>query len=162
MEIGFSDSMLLDGAEPSYLAILLGGRVGLKSVRVAESLLPKVPSPLEEADELFGRGEYALALSKYTQQTRIGGGAKTESHVKEGLCFAALNQSKEAVTAFEQAMSEGGEPWELIAAIQLWALKLKQKDYAEAENLFGAISVDRKSTRLNSSHSSVSRMPSSA
>ena len=35
-------------------------------------------------------------------------------------------------------------------------------DAMEKLNKFGLVEVDRKSTRLNSSHSSVSRMPSSA
>ena len=39
---------------------------------------------------------------------------------------------------------------------------LRKKDYESICNLDNDIPIDRKSTRLNSSHSSVSRMPSSA
>ena len=56
------------------------------------------------------------------------------------------------------------DDWQLI----IDALRVVQHTYNAdairigAENTYGAVLADRKSTRLNSSHSSVSRMPSSA
>ena len=43
-----------------------------------------------------------------------------------------------------------------------WFVQVLEGDEADVRSLFGVIEQDRKSTRLNSSHSEISRMPSSA
>ena len=50
----------------------------------------------------------------------------------------------------------------LVSAATLWELSLKHHQGKLPELAQSMADLDRKSTRLNSSHSSVSRMPSSA
>ena len=50
----------------------------------------------------------------------------------------------------------------LIVTLSRWEIDLKRGDVILVKYDTSTMSVDRKSTRLNSSHTDISRMPSSA
>ena len=76
----------------------------------------------------------------------------TESGILNAILYTALG-----VAAFVAAFAIVVK----LAPFQLWKEVVQEHNIAAAI-LAGAVALDRKSTRLNSSHVSLSRMPSSA
>lgn len=139
--ITFNDVMPLVGNDSSVFAVIWPAAAELKQLRVDSSLIPPAASPLEQADELFERGQYHEAISLYQQQNRQGGDAATESMCKVGLCALALNRPADAVAAFEAVIQSADERWPAVAATQYWLMQLRAKKYQEADALSSMVSV---------------------
>ena len=136
-----------------------------------------VPLALNIASALCG----ALVLCLLARTVALLPQDRTEAQRKrEGNVFAFLTNKSSWLppvlavavcglqfTFWEHATNFTGESFELLwFAIVLWQLLEYRLDEKEWRLYFSAFlygaGVDRKSTRLNSSHESVSRMPSSA
>lgn len=101
--------------------------------------LPLAPGPLERGDDLLARGQNEPALAVFQQLALTGGGPPAvvqEARFKAGKCLAELNRPEEAAAGWEQLAAEAGDRWPLLAATELWALRLRQKRWEEAEVLF--------------------------
>ena len=139
--ITFNDVMPLVGNDSSVFAVIWPAAAELKQLRVDSSLIPPAASPLEQADELYERGQFNEAITLYQQQNRLGGAAATESMCKLGLCALALNRPADAATAFEEVIQSEDERWPAVAATQYWLMQLRAKKYQEADALSSMVSV---------------------
>ena len=100
-----------------------------------------------------------------------GHGAKLQHKTERGLVKTNLKSAKEVREAFRAIRASAGADWEgcivspLITGSREWVAGLIQDVQFGPVVMFGLGGIfteDRKSTRLNSSHHVVSRMPSSA
>lgn len=104
--------------------------------------LPPVPSPLERGDDLLARRLYAEALAVFEQLVLSVGQptANQEARFKAGLCLLELNRDTDAAARWEGVAGESGDRWPLVASCQLWALRLRQKRWSDAEAVFTNLS----------------------
>jgi serine/threonine protein kinase len=102
---------------------------------------PAEPSLLEKGDELFsdGRGDEALALYQ-KQALGATGPAGQEARYKMALCHLLGARTEEALRLFEQVAGEAGNRWPVLAACQLWLLRLEQGQLEEADQVFVSLS----------------------
>jgi tetratricopeptide (TPR) repeat protein len=146
--VTFTDVVPLIGDDSAVIGLDWSGSAALVYLRVEESAIPPLASPLEKADAQFERGRNAEALQLYLEQIRGGGPVVSEACTKAGLCLVALNRPEEAARQFEQAMASTGDRWPVIAAAQLWLLRLRAKQVEQADALYAAISVRFSRERL--------------
>jgi tetratricopeptide (TPR) repeat protein len=102
---------------------------------------PAEPSLLEKGDELFseGRGDEALVLYQ-KQALGATGAAGQEARYKMALCHLLGARTEEGVRLFEQVAGETGNRWPVLAACQLWLLRLEQGQLEEADLVFQSLS----------------------
>ena len=80
--------------------------------------------------------------------------------VTRGLGFSIA--SEPPMDLLDSATLQDGNPWVVLAAL---VERAKHGDFTHMQQIFACLRAsegDRKSTRLNSSHTDISRMPSSA
>lgn len=136
----FLDPVPMTGDAGSVLGLIWPDQAALRRMQVETSILPPAASPLEKADQHFDRNQFAEALSIYAAPAPNEDVA-AEAMCKAGLCLLALNRPEEAVRTLESAMTKKGDRWPVVAAAQLWLTRLRSKQYAEADNVYAAVSV---------------------
>ncbi len=128
------------------------GPAGLRLVALEArtQLVPPAASPLERGDELFAARQFDEALEYYRRQAHqadaspAGRAFRRETLCKAGLCLAGLWRLDEAAGLFEEVATEvgqPGEPWPLLAAFQLWHLRLRQQRFDDTEQVFDALTL---------------------
>ncbi len=137
----FTDVMPLVGDDHSVLGVVWPSTAIVTYARVDGSLIPPAASPLERADDLYEYGRFADALSLYEEQVLAGGDIVAEARCKSGMCLVALNRPDDAAAEFEAVVSSSGDRWPVVAATQLWMMRLREKRYSDAEALFASVSV---------------------
>ena len=146
--LSFADIMPLVGNADSVFGLNWPLEASVTRLQVDSSLIPPAASPLERADDLFDRGYFADALAQYEEQIRIGDDVALEARCKAGMCLNVLNRQSEAATAFEDVVNSSAERWPIVAATQLWLMRLREKRYSDAEALFAAVNVRFTSDQL--------------
>lgn len=140
-EITFTDVMPLVGDAHSVFGVIWPNEAAMTHLRVDGSLIPPAASPLERADDRYDQGQFADALAQYEEQVRAGGDVVAEARCKSGMCLNAMNRPIEAGAAFEAVLNSPGDRWPVVAATQLWLMRLREKRYADADALYAAVSV---------------------
>jgi hypothetical protein len=123
------------------------GRVGLRwpagvpvaAVRVETTPLPPAPSQLEQADDLLARSRHAEALPLYERNAAPAGPVGPEATCKAGLCLIGLDRLDEAAARFEPLLASPGGRWTAVAAVHLWLVRLRQKQFAQADEVFATV-----------------------
>jgi hypothetical protein len=111
---------------------------GLTSLVLESRARAPEPSPLEEADELFGADQFEQALRMYRReadraQTPLAG---AEARYKAALCLERVNQPAEAERAYEMLGRAEGR-WAMLAEARLWRLLQDRKDFDRAAAVLG-------------------------
>ena len=136
--VEFSDAFPIS-SEGQAAGIVWPSNVAVAFFRADVQSLPPSASPLERADDLFDRTRFAEALNLYREQVRAGGDAGAEARCKEAICLLRLNRDADGSAILEEVMGLPGERWPIIAASQLWLLRLTQKKYDEADVVFATV-----------------------
>ncbi len=137
----FEDLFPLRGGSATVFGLLWPAGVGLAQLTGYHQLLPSAPSPLERGDEFFANEQFPEALAFYRAQGLTAKGQELEqARYKEGLCLVALHRGEEAAGVFEELAAQSDERWPVLAACQLWALRLQENHAAEAEAIFENLS----------------------
>ena len=107
----------------------------LRRLAVEGQALPAAASRLERADDLFGRGNALDALPLYEAFVRESDdpAARDEARCKAGLCLVRLGRGPDAAGHFEEVIAGASPRWGVIAAFQLWTVRLKAKQFEEAD-----------------------------
>lgn len=115
--------------------------VGLRQLRAARLPLPGVASPLERGDSCFDEERFGDALAAFQEQTiqAMSAEVRREATCKTGLCLLALKRHDEAAAVLESLAAQGDDRWSLLAACQLWALRLQQQRLEDAKALFVSV-----------------------
>src|SRR5262249_9671059 len=115
--------------------------VGVRHLRASAQTLPTEASPLERGDQLYDEGHYGEALGLYQEQalTAARGEVNREARCKAGLCLVQLNRPDEAANVFEPLAAEAEGRWPLLAACQLWVVRLQQHRVADTGAVFASI-----------------------
>jgi tetratricopeptide (TPR) repeat protein len=138
----FHDVMPLPATESSVFGIHWPATAGLTRLRATAQMLPPAASPLERADDLFEKGRYGDALALYQGQFAAGDLAgKQEAQYRAATCLMRLNRSDEAAQLLAALVNAEGERWPLIAACQLWLIRLRQKKFDDLDNLLTIFSA---------------------
>jgi tetratricopeptide (TPR) repeat protein len=121
-------------------------RVPLDNLAIFRRFLSAAPSPLEEADALYDRGEYDQALEKYSF---LATASKTtalrqESAYKMAMCLAGANRRREALVAFQTLAAESGDRWPVLAKLQLCVDYVTHNQFDEADIVFESLTTDYK------------------
>jgi WD40 repeat protein/tetratricopeptide (TPR) repeat protein/predicted Ser/Thr protein kinase len=146
----FFDMVPLSAAQPGVFGVHWSPGTRIERLRAQQQLQPSRRSPLESGDELFARGQFDAALENYREQSLRQSAVEVnqESRCKSALCLLNLNRLDEAATQFEQLAGEAGPRWPLMAASQLWMLRLRQNRLDEAESAFTSIEARHKFEEL--------------
>ena len=128
---------------------------------------PAPPAPLDPAS-VANAAAVAHAASPASTPTLPSPDAAVEGYqlaqlIRDLRSYQAELESQNKVLRYSQAVAEGAsERFEtLFSSVPLALMVVDDHDMVVQSNSM-AQRLDRKSTRLNSSHSAVSRMPSSA
>jgi tetratricopeptide (TPR) repeat protein len=137
----FFDAIPLHSAAAQVFGIDWPAGVGLKHLRATGQTLPEAASPLERGDQLYDEGQYPEALALYQEQAIAAprSEAGREARCKAGLCLVQMNRLDEAAALFEPLAAEVAERWPLVAACQLWLLRLQRGE--ETGPLFATLSA---------------------
>jgi tetratricopeptide (TPR) repeat protein len=140
----------LSAAQPGVFGVQWSPGTRIERLRAQQQLQPSRRSPLESGDELYAHGQFDAALEYYREQSLRQSAVEVsqESRCKTALCLLNLNRLDEAATLFEQLGGEAGPRWPLMAASQLWMLRLRQDRIDEAESVFTSIEARHKFEEL--------------
>ncbi len=139
--LAFHDPFPLSADTPGFFGVALPAGAELTRLRAWRQAVPWARSPLEQGAEDYARGRFGAALEFFQQQAArdVASDAAQEARCKAALCLVALDRRAEAADAFARLANEPGERWPLIAAVQLWQLRLRDGNWDEAYALFEAI-----------------------
>ena len=115
-----------------------------------ESLRAEVAKPLQAAQEAIKAGRGADALARVREAEAVASRSPFEVFTTDRMKGSAAMLAGDSATAL-QAFSSVVQAGRLSGPDLMWVLQA-----------LPGLALDRKSTRLNSSHSQQSRMPSSA
>ena len=107
----------------------------------------------QAAERFFKSGNYEKAIEHYSESINQNPN-NLNAYLRRAFCYSATKNYEGAIKDYSKIIEN--DP------TQLNALNSRGSAYNKLEKYDNAMKEDRKSTRLNSSHSSVSRMPSSA
>src|SRR5262249_52094389 len=126
----FQDVFPIGSSEKGAFAVLWPPGAGLGRLRGSRRTTPGEPSLLERGDMLYARGQFAEALLDYQAQAPVASDPKIaqEARCKEGLCLMGLGRYEDAEKPLEQLAASPGERWPVVAACQLWLLRLRHND----------------------------------
>ncbi len=133
--VPFEDPVPLPLDAAATLLVLCPPGTALRRLAVEGQALPAAASRLERADDLFGRGNSVEALPLYEAfaQESADPAARDEARCKAGLCLVRLGRGPDAAGHFEQVVAGASPRWGVLAAFQLWTVRLKAKQYEEAD-----------------------------
>lgn len=124
------------------------GVVASEPVRLTQLTLFKRSSssfstPLEQPDILFSARRFLEARDAYrtVALSAADDRVRQEARFKEALCLLEQKQPDEAAAILETVSTAKGERWPTIALMQLWALRLQQRNMGEADNLLELLRV---------------------
>ncbi|MFV2065419.1 MAG: tetratricopeptide repeat protein [Pirellulales bacterium] len=139
----FEDIFSLSPAKPGVFGVVWPSGVGLVRLAAARRATPERASPLEQGDELFGRGQFAEAMSRYQESVQKVRDPefRQEAQFKSALCLMNHQRQEEAAELFGQLTGQGGNRWPLLAGCRLWLLRLRQNKPQEAETIFESLSA---------------------
>ncbi|MFO0950561.1 MAG: hypothetical protein U0835_05295 [Isosphaeraceae bacterium] len=118
---------------------------------VAERQIPPAkPTLLEQGDQLYALGNLREALNRYREQQQVTPDPRDTQEVrcKEAMCLAALNDAENAAQVFEKLADESGERWPVVAACQLWLLRLRQGRRDEADLVYTNLEAKHPFTQI--------------
>jgi tetratricopeptide (TPR) repeat protein len=132
-EVVFFDLTPLAGTPADVFGVHWPAGVGLRSLRAASQTVPVKPSPSQRGDQLYEAGEYEKALAHYQEQALAAADPEVvrEARCKAGLCQVRLRRLGDAVALFEPLAAAGQGRWSLLAACQLWLVRLEQNKVVE-------------------------------
>jgi tetratricopeptide (TPR) repeat protein len=148
--VTFEDVFPIRGTESGVYGLLWPGGVRLLRLQGRSQTLPAAPSPLERGDDLTARGQFEEAIGSYREQAIASKDKETTqaARYKEGLCLVAMKREEEAAQVFEPLAAQPGTRWPVLAACQLWAIRLGQDRLADAEAIFEGLSTRHKFEKL--------------
>jgi len=125
------------------LGVQWPGGAHLVHLRASRQEIPVVASPLEQGDQMFSQGRFSEGLAFYRQQgvTAQSAEARQEARYKEGLCLLRLKRDAEAAPLFESLRAESGDVWPVVAACQLWALRLAQSRFEDVDAICDSLAA---------------------
>ncbi len=141
--VPFEDPVPLPSVASSTLAILWPPGTAIRRLRVDGQVISSAASRLERADDLYGRGKPIDALAMYETFALEASdpAVKAEARYKAGLCLVQLDRGSDAAKLFEEVTTGTSPRWGVIAAFQLWLLKLKAKQFEDAEAALAVIKI---------------------
>ncbi len=133
--VPFEDPVPLPLDATATVAVTCPAGTALRRLAVEGQALPTAASRLERADDLLGRGNPLDALPLYEGfvQESADPAARDEARCKAGLCLVRLGRGPDAAGHFEEVVAGASPRWGVIAAFQLWAVRLKAKQFEEAD-----------------------------
>lgn len=148
-ELKFVDLFPLRAVEGDAFGVIWPAGVGIVRLSAEHQTLPSSPSPLEQGDELFSRGEWEAARQFYDEQsqTDVADELQREAAYKAAQCLLQEKKETDALTRFEALQQAGGgnQKWPLRAACQIWLIRLKHKEFDKAnaalDTILSAFSV---------------------
>jgi WD40 repeat protein/tetratricopeptide (TPR) repeat protein len=132
------DLFPLAGGDPGVFAVRAAAATRFRRLRAEHQARPLQPSPLDRGDDLFNRGQLALALAVY-QERAAAADRDPEVQYKLGQCLAALDRPREALRVFEPLAVDPDQRWAMLATCQLWLLQMRLQRVAEADRTFESI-----------------------
>jgi tetratricopeptide (TPR) repeat protein len=138
----FFDVFPIRGLPAGVFAFLVPEGIRLLQARAACQELPTSGSLLEKGDDFYNQGKLSDALTCFQEQALSGGTTEAgrEARCKAGLCLLGLGRPAEAVKILEPLAVEAGDRWPLVAACQVWLLRLRQNRFDDAEAFIESIS----------------------
>jgi tetratricopeptide (TPR) repeat protein len=138
----FFDVFPIRGSPAGVFAFYVPEGVHLLHARAACQELPTSGSLLEKGDDFYDQGKLSDALACFQEQALAAGGTEAgrEARCKAGLCLLGLNRPDEAVKILEPLAIETGDRWPLVAACQVWLLRLGQNRLDDAQAFIDSIS----------------------
>lgn len=129
--------------EPGVFGLLWPAKAAVRRLIAFHQPLPVAPSPLEQGDDQFARGQFAEALAHYQAQDANAAKAvlRQEARYKQGLCLLALKRPEEAAVLLESAALGPEDHWRMLAMFRLWLLHLQQERRTEADTVFEHLAV---------------------
>jgi len=128
------DAFSMTSGPGGVLGLQWPSGVHVTHLRARRQEIPLVASPLERGDQLFSQGKFIDALDFYQRQAIVcSGEVLQEVRYKEGLCLLRLKRDAEAAALFEPLRLEAGDTWPVMAACNLWALRLQQNRFEEVD-----------------------------
>lgn len=133
----YFDSFPLAGAASGVFALRAPAGLSVRRLHFASQALPPTPSPLERADELYARGQFAEALAEYRRPelpaatTDLG----QELRYKIGNCLFRLQRFDEATPLFEELAPGNGPRWPALAAMHLWLIHMQRDQLVQMDTL---------------------------
>ena len=159
-------------ARADYARVLHQRQKHLQAQQEVDALLRLEPGNRDYlklyAAACVGLGDYESVIHLYRQLLAEGAAAGTETanlHLWLAHLLKTVGQQSEAIEEYQAAITAMpglGEAWWSLANLKTYRFSEEQIAYMRSAQAVPATVVDRKSTRLNSSHFQVSRMPSSA
>ena len=148
--MAFQDVFAIGRAEAGFFGIQWPAAVRATRLWASRQALPSAPSPLESGDKLYADGNLTDALAFYRQQAIAAREEEIRQEVrhKEGLCLLGLQRADEAAAVFERLAAARGDHWPILAACQLWLMRLSQRRLAEADAIFESLSSRYRSEQL--------------
>ena len=133
----FFDAFPLRVQEGAVFGLIWPEQARLMQLRGSIQGLPPVPSPLERGDDLYEKGHFGDALTLFQEQAVAApnGEVKQEALCKAALCLVQLNRLDDAAEVFGPVVSEEGQRWPLLAASQLFVIRLQQNKFDDLEAL---------------------------
>jgi tetratricopeptide (TPR) repeat protein len=113
-----------------------GLRVG--RLQAWQHVLAPAASPLERGDDSYARGALEEALAAYREQANSSPdvAVRQEARTKAALCLVGLQRPDEADQLLAGVAAEPGDRWPALAACRLWLLRLRRRQFAEADAIF--------------------------
>jgi WD40 repeat protein len=143
-ELKFVDLFPLRAVEGNGYGVIWPAGVRIARLSAEHQLLPAFPSRLEQADELFLRGEWEAARRVYDEQARTEDvELRREADYKAALCWLQAGDDAEALARFGklQQADAGNGKWPLRAGCQIWIVQLRHKEFEKAQAAFDALAA---------------------
>ena len=137
------DLFALGPDEAGCFAVIWPKEVGVQRLQLRRPNMPATASSLEQADGHFAAGRFSEALEDYRRagETLSDRSVQLESQYKAGACLAKLKREGEAAAAWSRIAARPGDRWPALAACQLLALRLREKNYADADLLLEQLAM---------------------
>ena len=148
--LAFDDIFAGSVARQGVFGVYWPPGTGLVSLQASTRTLPQASSSLQLADQAYDAGRFQEALRLYRQQSNTADApaVRNEADYKAAACLLALNRAEEAEVILDKLMAAEGDRWPLLAACQLWRLRLRQKRTTEADALFDQLTARYRHDRV--------------
>src|SRR5262249_48770822 len=127
------DVFPLSSTDNSKFGLLLPGRSAIERLYISGQVGLATASALELGDSLYEHEDFAQAQDYFQRHAHKSEASELgqEIRCKEALCLVRRERFDEAAPLLEKLAGEEGNRWPLVAACQLWLIKLKQKRFEE-------------------------------